>query len=89
VSSWVGGQEAESIGGGADRREAKSRVLPGAGQQLGETSRSGAVPGAEQQLGEAPRSGRCWVLSSSSGRRRGLGGVGHNSVRRRSRGQRR
>jgi hypothetical protein len=42
VSSRVGGQEAELIGAGVGHREAKSRV----------------VPGAEQQLGEAPGSGR-------------------------------
>jgi hypothetical protein len=57
VSSRVGGQEAELIGAGVGHREAKSRV----------------VPGAEQQLGEAPGSGRFWVSSSSSGRHGGQG----------------
>jgi hypothetical protein len=55
VEAW----EVESIGGGAGRREAESRV----------------VSGARQQVGEAPRSGggRCRVSGSNSGRRRGRG----------------
>jgi hypothetical protein len=51
VSSRVGGREAESIGSGADFREAKSRAVPGS--SLGEGS--GAVPGARQQLGGGAR----------------------------------
>jgi hypothetical protein len=67
VEAW----EVESIGGGAGRREAESRVMPGARQQVGEAPRSGgAMPGVGQQLGEASGSGEATAGSRVRGGRR-------------------